>query len=150
MSWHSNSYCLVLWIFDLDFWLQVRKKAKIRKRYNQLPNLTQVTTWESDKNTRKHHIQDSEEDSPFPAGGHKAAMNKHDSMTCNKKDPQNKHRLGTVIKNILLKSLTSFMVPASSLFLKWIKTNRCLVHVKDPWLIDVLSPSKFKSRYKRG
>ena len=26
------------------------------------------TTWESEKNTRKHHIQESQEASPFPAG----------------------------------------------------------------------------------
>ena len=31
--------------------LKVRKRAKIRKRYNQVPYLTQDTTWESNKNT---------------------------------------------------------------------------------------------------
>ena len=31
----------------------------------------------------------------------------------------------------------------------WIKTNRCLAHMKDPYLIDVSSPSKYKSRYKK-
>ena len=30
---------------------KVRKVAKIRNRYNQVPHLTQDTTWESDKNT---------------------------------------------------------------------------------------------------
>ena len=54
----------------------VSKKAKIRNRYNQVPQLTKDTTWESDKNTRKHHIQESQEVSPSPAGDHKAAMNK--------------------------------------------------------------------------
>ena len=49
--------------------IKVRKKAKIRHRYNQVPHLTQETTWNSDKNTRKHHIQESEEVSPFPACG---------------------------------------------------------------------------------
>ena len=29
---------------------KVRKAAKIRNRYNQVPHLTQDTTWESDKN----------------------------------------------------------------------------------------------------
>ena len=38
--------------------------------------LTQDTTWESDKNTIKHHIQESQEVSPFSAGDHKAAMNR--------------------------------------------------------------------------
>ena len=34
---------------------KVRKQAKIRNRYNQVPHLTLNTTWESDKNTIKHH-----------------------------------------------------------------------------------------------
>ena len=37
----------------------VEKKAtKIRNRYNQVPHRTQDTTWESDKNTIKHHKQE--------------------------------------------------------------------------------------------
>ena len=58
--------------------LKVRKAAKIRNRCNQLQHLTQDSTWESDKNTIKHHKQ---EPSPFPAGEHKAAMNRRESMT---------------------------------------------------------------------
>ena len=58
-----------------------RKKAKIRDRYNQMPHLTQDTTSESDKNTRKHDIQESQEVSPFSAGNYMAAMNRQDSMT---------------------------------------------------------------------
>ena len=57
--------------------LKMNKKAKIRNQYNQVPHLTQETTWESDK-THKHYTQ---EKSPFPAGGHKAAMNRQESMT---------------------------------------------------------------------
>ena len=38
---------------------KVRKKAKIRNRFNQVPHLNQDTTWESDKNTIKQHIQES-------------------------------------------------------------------------------------------
>ena len=48
----------------------VTKKAKIKNRYNQVPHLTKDTTWESDKNTKKYHIQESQEVSPFPAGNH--------------------------------------------------------------------------------
>ena len=47
---------------------EVRKKAKNKTRYNQAQHLTQDTTWESDKNTIKHHIQESQDVSPFPAG----------------------------------------------------------------------------------
>ena len=56
---------------------KVSKKAKIRKRYNQVPNLTQGTTWKSDKNTSKHHTQESQDVSPFQAGDNKATINSH-------------------------------------------------------------------------
>ena len=58
----------------------IKKKAKIRNRYNQVPNLTLDNTWESDYNTRKHHIQESQEASPFRTGGHKVAMDRQDSI----------------------------------------------------------------------
>ena len=32
--------------------------AKVRKRYNQVPHLTQDTTWESNKKNNKHHQQE--------------------------------------------------------------------------------------------
>ena len=32
--------------------LKVKKRAKIRNRYNQVPHMARVTIWESDKNTR--------------------------------------------------------------------------------------------------
>ena len=41
--------------FSLYCCLKVRKTAKIRKRYNQVPHLTQDTTWESKKNTINFH-----------------------------------------------------------------------------------------------
>ena len=47
---------------------KVRKKAKIRNQYNHVPHLTQDTIWESDKISSKHHTQESQESSPFPAG----------------------------------------------------------------------------------
>ena len=50
-------------------------------QYNQVPHLTQDTTWESDKNTRKHHILEIQKINPFTAGDNKAAMNRQDSMT---------------------------------------------------------------------
>ena len=52
---------------------KVSKEAKIK---NQVPHMTQDTTRESNKRTIKYHTQESQEVSPFPAGDHKAAMNK--------------------------------------------------------------------------
>ena len=60
--------------------VEVRKMAKIRNQYNQVPHLTQDTTWES--NTTTINITNkSQEVSPFPAGDHKEAKNRHKSMT---------------------------------------------------------------------
>ena len=56
--------------------MKVRKKAKIRNRYNQAPHLTHGTTWESNKYTIKNHKQESREVSQFPASDHKATMNR--------------------------------------------------------------------------
>ena len=49
-----------------DNMVKVRKVAKIRNRYNQLPHLTQDTTWESNKNTIKHHKEEPR-GQPFPS-----------------------------------------------------------------------------------
>ena len=58
--------------------IKVRKEAKIMKRYNQVPHLTQDTAWESNKNTI-NITNKSNEVSPFSAGDHKAAMNRRKS-----------------------------------------------------------------------
>ena len=90
----------------------------------------QDTLWESDKNTRKHHKQESHKVSSFPAYDHKAARDRQNSMTYtkhnNKNNPQKKHRLVTVIKNNW-RALTCLTVPTSPLFLMWLMTDRCLV-----------------------
>ena len=73
------------------------KREKTRNQYKQASHLIQDTTWESDK-TKSHHIQEGQEVSPFPAGDHKAATNKQESMTKknlnDKNDPQKQHLLG--------------------------------------------------------
>ena len=73
--------------------IKVRKRAKIRNRYNQAPRLTQDT---NGKVTTSHKTS---EVSPFPAGDHKAStIDVHESITKQDRnnDPQKKHRLGTV------------------------------------------------------
>ena len=99
------------------------------------------------RNTRKHHMQESQEVSPFPAGGHWAAMNRQESMTITrnincKNDPQKKHCLGTVSKNSFTWGLKLVLwYQPDPLFLMWINTNRCLVRM--------YHPSKYKSIYKK-
>ena len=45
---------------------EVRKVSKIRNRYHLVPHLTQDATWESDKNTIKHHKREPR-GQPFPS-----------------------------------------------------------------------------------
>ena len=67
--------------------LILRKAAKIRNGFNQVPCLTRDTTWESDKNTIKHHKQEPRD------------IN-------NTNYPQKKYRLGSVSKDILMEGLS--------------------------------------------
>ena len=67
-------YCVLFspW-YKLEF--RVRKRSKFRNRYNQAPHLTQdtnakVTTSQLDITNK------SQEVSPFPAGDHKASINR--------------------------------------------------------------------------
>ena len=116
---------------------KVRKRTKIRNRYNQAPHLTQdtngkVTTSQIDITNENQEV------SPFPAGDHKASKTDvHKSITKQDRndmnDPQKKHRLGTGSKNILLKGLNRFNGASTSpLVQMWIKSHRCLVCTKDP------------------
>ena len=82
---------------------KVSKGAKIRNGYNQVPHLTQDTNWKV-TNSQSDTTNGSQEASPFPAGHHKAHVNRraqrHNKHKTEKniKDPQNKYRLGTVSK----------------------------------------------------
>ena len=86
-----------------DIIVKVSNGTKIRNRYNQVPHLTQDTNGESDKLT-EDTTNESQEVSPFPAGDHKAHINRRAQNIANTrqnkniKDPQKKYRLGTVSK----------------------------------------------------
>ena len=54
---------------------RVSKGAKIRNRYNQVPHLTQDTN-EKETNSQLDTTNKSQEVSPFPAGDHKAHINR--------------------------------------------------------------------------
>ena len=83
--------------------IKVSKGAKIRNRYNQVPHLTQDTK-EKETNSQLDTTNESQEVSPFPAGDHKAHINRRAQRHSihktekNIKDPQKKYRLGTVSK----------------------------------------------------
>ena len=72
---------------------KVKKKAKIRNRFNQTPHLTQDTVLESDKNTRKKSHTREPRGQPFQTGDRKAARNRHGKQTRNKTDQVSKNQL---------------------------------------------------------
>ena len=82
---------------------KVSKGAKIRNRYNQEPHLTQDTNGKV-TNSQLDTTNESQKVSPFPAGDHKAHINRHAQRYSkhktekNIKDPQKKYHLGTVSK----------------------------------------------------
>ena len=58
---------------------KVRKAAKIKNRYNQVPHLSQDTEWESNKITI-NLTNKGQKVSLFPSGDLKAALNRCESM----------------------------------------------------------------------
>ena len=126
-------------------YFKVSKGATIRNRYNQVPHLIQETNGKV-TTSQLDITNESLEVSPFPARDHKASINRrtrkqNKQNRNNRNNPQKKHRLGTVSKNILIEGLNRFHgAPTSPLVQMWIKTHRCLVCMKDPYLINVSSP----------
>ena len=59
----------------LDALEKVRKGAKIKNRHNQVPHLTQDTNGNV-SNSQLDTTNESQEVSPFPAGDHKAHINR--------------------------------------------------------------------------
>ena len=59
----------------IEFKFEVSKDAKIRKRYNQVPHLTQDTNGKV-TNSQLDTTNESQEVIPFPAGDHKAHINR--------------------------------------------------------------------------
>ena len=95
----------------IQYFVKVRKMVNIRNRCNQAPHLTQDTN-EKVTTSQLNITKENQEVSPFPAGDHKALINrrtgKHNKNKTEKNDPQKKRRLGTVNKNILLEGLNQF------------------------------------------
>ena len=95
------------WFLDLAYQItpnqgvKVNKGAKIRNRYNHVPHLTQDTSGKV-TNSQLDTTKDSQEVSPFPAGDHKAHINRRAQIYSkhktekNIKEPKKKYRLGTV------------------------------------------------------
>ena len=72
---------------------KVSKGAKIRNRYNQVPHLTQDTNGKV-TNSQFDTTTESQEVSPFPAGDHKAHINRRVQRRSKHKTEQ-KHKRST-------------------------------------------------------
>ena len=100
-------------------YIRVSKGAMIRNRYNHVPNLAQDTNGKV-TNSQLDTVNESQEVSPFPAGDHKAHINRRAQRhskhkTENLKDPQDKYHLGTISKIFYWRALTGFAAPTSPL-----------------------------------
>ena len=72
---------------------KVNKGAKIRNRYNQVPHLTKDTNGKV-TNSQLDTTNESQEVSPFPAGDHKAHINRRAQRHSRHKTEQ-KHKRST-------------------------------------------------------
>ena len=117
---------------------KISKGAKLRNRYNQVPHLTQDINGKV-TDSQLDTTNESQEVSSFPAGDHKAHLNRR-VQRHNKQKTEKKHKKSTEEippwngqKNILLEDLNLFDdAPTSPLVQMWIKTHRCLICMKDP------------------
>ena len=73
--------------------MKVSKGAKIRSRYNQVPNPTQDTNGKV-TNSQLDTTNESQEVSPFPAGDHKANINRR-TQRHSKHNTEQKHKRST-------------------------------------------------------
>ena len=74
--------------------MKVSKGAKIRNRYNQVPHLTQDTNGKV-INSQLDTTNESQEVSPFPAGDHKAHINRRAQRHSKQKTEQKHKRYST-------------------------------------------------------
>ena len=91
---------------------KVSRAAKIRKRYNQVPHLTQDTNGKV-TNSQLDTTNESHEVSPFPAGDHKAHINRRaqrDSKHKTEKKPLKIHKRSTALE-WLVKYFTGGLKP---------------------------------------
>ena len=118
--------------------LKVSKGTKIWNRYIQVPHPTQNTNGKVTY-SQLDTTNESQEVSRFPAGDHKAQLNRR-AQRHSKHKTEQKHKRSTkeVLpwnsqKNILLEGLNRLnSAPTPPLIQMWIKTHRYLVCMRDP------------------
>ena len=86
--------------------LEVSKGAKIRNRYNQVPHLTQDTNGQV-TNSQLDTTNESQEGSLFPAGDHKAHINRRAQW--HRKHKTGKHRRSKKRSTALERSVNNYL-----------------------------------------
>ena len=81
----------LVWVFRSI--MKVSKGAKIRNRYKQVPHLTKDTNGKV-TNSQLDTTNESQEVSPFPAGDHKAQLNRR-AQRHSKHKTEQKHKRST-------------------------------------------------------
>ena len=76
-GYHSLRYFLRV---DTRVCIKNKEEGKDQESIQYSTTRAQLTLWESDKSTRKHHIQRRLEVSLFSAGDHKAARHRQSNM----------------------------------------------------------------------
>ena len=90
--------------------MEVSKHAKIRNRYNQVQHLTQDTNGKV-TNSQLYTTNESQEASPFPAGNHKAQINRR-AQRHNKHKTYKIHKRSTALEQSV-KYFTGGLKPVS-------------------------------------
>ena len=99
--------------FKILCFFKTSKGAKIRNRYNQVPHLTQDTNGKV-TSSQLDTTNESQEVSPFPAGDHKAHINRcaqRHSKHKTEKKPYKIHKRSTTLERsvkFLLEGLNQF------------------------------------------
>ena len=120
-SLSSTTCSAICWLHLKTVWTQFEDQNSI-----QIPPITLDTIWESDKNKRKHHIQESQDGSPFPnrwLHGCKEQTRQNDRLTdkqITKKGYTKKHRLGTVVLLTWFENQLQCCTWGSSLWICWL------------------------------
>ena len=108
--------------------LKESKRAKFRNRYNQVPHLTQDTN-EKVTNAQSDTTNESQEVSPFPAGDHKAHINRHAQRHSRQKTEKHKRSTKEVppwTEYVIISIKTREMPPG--LFLSYTKVTEINDH----------------------
>ena len=93
---HENLKSVILTDLKFsNFMLKVSKSAKIRNQYNQVPHLTRDTNGKV-TNSQLDTTNESQEVSPFPAGDHKAHINRR-AQRHSKHKTEQKHQRSTKV-----------------------------------------------------